>query len=69
MLRDRRLVAGLVGLLTASRANAACSSNLLIDNFTKWISGVNNLDWQNGGGSDSPGPLNAFIDISQMTGA
>lgn len=49
MLSDRRLVVGLAGLLTASRVNAACSSNLMIDNFTKWTSGVNNLDWQNGG--------------------
>jgi hypothetical protein len=50
MLFDRRLVAGLAGLLTATGANAACSSNLVIDNFTRWTSGVNNLDWQNGGG-------------------
>jgi hypothetical protein len=49
MLFDRRLVIGLAGLLTAGTANAACSSNLMIDNFTKWTSGVNNLDWQNGG--------------------
>jgi hypothetical protein len=50
-----RLVVGLAGLLTAAGVNAAnCSSNLLVDNFTKWTSGVNNLDWQNGGRSCSP---------------
>ncbi|KAK4240384.1 hypothetical protein C8A03DRAFT_31520 [Achaetomium macrosporum] len=49
MLLDRRAIAGLVGgLLAAARANAACTSNLVIDNFIKWTAGVNNLDWQNG---------------------
>jgi hypothetical protein len=54
MLFDRRLVAGLAGLLTAARVNAACSSNLVIDDFTTWLSGLNNLDSQNGGASTSP---------------
>lgn len=49
MLLDRRFVTGLAGLWTASTANAACSSNLVIDDFTKWVTGLNNLDWQNGG--------------------
>ncbi|KAK4125441.1 carbohydrate esterase family 4 protein [Parathielavia appendiculata] len=48
MLLDRHLVTGLVGLWSASKTYAACSSNLLIDNFTTWINGVNNLDWPNG---------------------
>lgn len=48
MLLDRRLAAGLAGLLAASRARAACTSNLLIDDFTKWTTGVNNLNAQNG---------------------
>ncbi|KAL2258907.1 hypothetical protein VTK26DRAFT_7587 [Humicola hyalothermophila] len=37
----------LAGLL-ASGVTAACTSNLLIDDFTLWTSGVNNLDWENG---------------------
>jgi hypothetical protein len=56
MLLDRHLVAGLAGLLTVTGANAACSSNLVIDDFTRWTSGVNNLDWQNGGGLPSKPP-------------
>ncbi|KAK0714805.1 carbohydrate esterase family 4 protein [Lasiosphaeris hirsuta] len=49
MLFDRRLVAGLAGLWTASTASAAaCTADLLIDNFVKWTAGTNNLDWQNG---------------------
>ncbi|KAL2137245.1 hypothetical protein VTI74DRAFT_6456 [Chaetomium olivicolor] len=47
MYADRCLVAGLAGLV-ASRAKAACTSNLLIDDFTQWTSGINNLEWQNG---------------------
>jgi len=50
MVLDRRLVVGLTGLCAASVASAAtCTSNLIIDNFVKWTSGTNNLDWQNGG--------------------
>jgi hypothetical protein len=50
MMLDRRLVAGLAALWAASAASAAtCTSNLIIDNFVKWTSGTNNLDWQNGG--------------------
>ncbi|KAK1752051.1 hypothetical protein QBC47DRAFT_64161 [Echria macrotheca] len=47
---DRRLLAGLAGgLWAATTASAAtCTSDLLIDNFVKWTSGTNNLDWQNG---------------------
>lgn len=61
MLLDHRLVAGLAGLLAAARVNAAaaatCSSNLLIDDFTQWTSGVNSLNSQNGGRSlPSPSP-------------
>ncbi|KAK4158272.1 hypothetical protein C8A00DRAFT_39464 [Chaetomidium leptoderma] len=48
MLFDRRLVAGLAGLLTASSVNAACSSKLVIDDFTRWTSGLNSLESQNG---------------------
>ncbi|KAK5658225.1 hypothetical protein OQA88_2200 [Cercophora sp. LCS_1] len=48
-MMDRRLVAGLATLWTASTAVAqTCTSNLLIDNFVKWTAGTNNLDWQNG---------------------
>ena len=48
---DRRLAAaGLAALWAASTANAAaCTSNLIIDNFVKWTAGTNNLDYQNGG--------------------
>ena len=49
MLFDRRLVAGLAGLIAATGVNAACSSKLVIDDFTTWLDGVNNLDSQNGG--------------------
>ncbi|KAK4449977.1 hypothetical protein QBC34DRAFT_79620 [Podospora aff. communis PSN243] len=49
MMLDRRLVAGLAALWAASVASAqTCTSNLIIDNFVKWTSGTNNLDWQNG---------------------
>ncbi|KAK3293902.1 uncharacterized protein B0H64DRAFT_175051 [Chaetomium fimeti] len=48
MLFDRRLIAGLAGLLTATGANAACSSKLVVDDFTTWLSGLNNLGSQNG---------------------
>ncbi|EAQ87185.1 hypothetical protein CHGG_03804 [Chaetomium globosum CBS 148.51] len=48
MLFDRRLVAGLAGLVAATGVNAACSSKLVIDDFTTWLDGVNNLDSQNG---------------------
>jgi hypothetical protein len=58
MLLDRHLVAGLAGLLTVTGVNAACLSNLVIDDFTRWTSGVNNLDWQNGGGLLSKPPRN-----------
>jgi hypothetical protein len=52
MMLDRRLIAGLAGLWAASTVSAAtCTSDLLIDNFVKWTSGTNNLDWQNGGQS------------------
>ena len=47
---DRRLVVGLAALWAASTASAAaCTSNMLIDNFVKWTAGTNNLDSQNGG--------------------
>jgi hypothetical protein len=50
MLLDRHVVAGLASLWAASTVNAApCRSNLIVDNFTKWTNGVNNLDWPNGG--------------------
>ncbi len=49
MLFERRLVPGLASLLAASTASAACTSNLLIDNFSKWASGQNSLGSQNGG--------------------
>jgi len=47
---DRRLAAaGLAALWAASTASAAaCTSNLMIDNFVKWTAGTNNLDYQNG---------------------
>ncbi|KAK3687245.1 glycoside hydrolase/deacetylase [Podospora appendiculata] len=48
MLLDRRLVTGLAGLLAAAKVSAVCTSNLMIDNFVKWTTGTNNLDWQNG---------------------
>lgn len=51
MFFERWFAAGLAGMLAASGVNAqACTSNLLIDNFTKWTSGVNNLESPNGGG-------------------
>lgn len=50
MLFDRRLVAGLAGLLTATRVSAAaCTENLVIDDFTAWLTGLNNLGSENGG--------------------
>ncbi len=49
MVLNRRLVASLAGLLSAASVNAACSSKLVIDDFTKWTSGVNNLNSFNGG--------------------
>ncbi len=53
MLLDRRLVAGVASLWAASTANAApCRANLVVDNFTKWTNGANNLDWPNGGKLD-----------------
>ncbi|KAM7214305.1 hypothetical protein V8F06_010290 [Rhypophila decipiens] len=50
MLPDRRLLTGLVGLLaTAAKVHAqACKSDLLIDDFSKWTAGTNNVDWLNG---------------------
>lgn len=60
MLLDRRLVAGLAGLWTVSSVNAACSSNLVVDDFTKWTAGTNNLDWLNGG-------VSAFTPISDVS--
>ncbi|KAK3940124.1 hypothetical protein QBC46DRAFT_449766 [Diplogelasinospora grovesii] len=50
MLFDRRVVAGVAGLLaSASTARAAtCTSDLMVDNFTKWTSGTNSLGSQNG---------------------
>ncbi|KAK4674831.1 hypothetical protein QC763_124070 [Podospora pseudopauciseta] len=49
MFFERWFAAGLAGILAASGVNAqACTSNLLIDNFTKWTSGVNNLESPNG---------------------
>ena len=60
MLLDRRLVAGLAGLWTVSSVNAACSSNLVVDDFTKWTAGTNNLDWLNGG-------VSAFTLISDVS--
>ncbi|KAL2266872.1 hypothetical protein VTJ83DRAFT_4149 [Remersonia thermophila] len=48
MLLDGRLVVGLAVLWAATGAHAACSSNLLIDDFTRWTSGTNNLGWANG---------------------
>lgn len=50
MLPDRRLLTGLAGLLaTAAQVHAQCKSNLLIDDFSKWTAGTNNVDWLNGG--------------------
>ncbi|KAK4661018.1 hypothetical protein QC762_124070 [Podospora pseudocomata] len=49
MFFERWFAAGLAGMLAASGVHAqACTSNLLIDNFTKWTSGVNNLESPNG---------------------
>ncbi len=61
MLLDRRLLAGLAGLSAVSSVNAACSSNLLVDDFTKWTAGTNNLDWLNGGASTIALILNAVL--------
>ncbi len=54
MVLNRRLVVGLAGLLSAAGVNAACSSKLVIDDFTKWTSGVNNLNSLNGGWLGQP---------------
>ncbi|KAL2145658.1 hypothetical protein VTI28DRAFT_6533 [Corynascus sepedonium] len=51
MLFDRRrrhLVAGVAGLLAVAGVNAACSSDLVIDDFTTWLTGLNNLGSENG---------------------
>lgn len=53
MLLDGLFTVCLAGILAVSKVSAACTSDLLIDNFTKWNSGINNLDWQNGGASVS----------------
>jgi hypothetical protein len=65
MLLDGLFTMCLAGLLVASRASAACTSNLVIDDFTKWTSGVNNLDWQNGGESESAVNI---VNTAQLTG-
>lgn len=49
MVLDGLFAVCLAGLLAASGVRAACTSNLVIDDFTLWTSGVNNLEWQNGG--------------------
>ncbi|KAL2158659.1 hypothetical protein VTH06DRAFT_4141 [Thermothelomyces fergusii] len=49
MLPTRRhLVAGVAGLWAAAGVRAACSSDLVIDDFTKWLTGLNNLGFPNG---------------------
>ncbi|KAL1842131.1 hypothetical protein VTJ49DRAFT_6010 [Mycothermus thermophilus] len=48
MQLDLHLVAGLTSLWAAAGAHAACSSNLLVDDFTRWMTGTNNLGWGNG---------------------
>ncbi|KAK4246609.1 carbohydrate esterase [Corynascus novoguineensis] len=46
--RHRHLVAGVAGLLAVAGVNAACSSDLVIDDFTTWLTGLNNLGSENG---------------------
>ncbi|KAK3319243.1 glycoside hydrolase/deacetylase [Apodospora peruviana] len=49
MLPDRRLVTGLAGLLAATQVRAQqCTSDLVIDDFSKWTAGTNNQDYLNG---------------------
>lgn len=50
MLLDRRLATVVSGLLAVSTVSAACT-DLLIDDFSKWVEGTNNLNWPNGGQS------------------
>lgn len=56
MLPDALLSAWLAALAAATAARAACTSDLLIDNFMGWTRGVNNLDWPNGGLAARPPP-------------
>jgi len=75
MLFDRRrrhLVAGVAGLLAVAGVNAACSSDLVIDDFTTWLTGLNNLGSENGGRFSFPVPsetqlTNALPDDGTMT--
>lgn len=75
MLFDRRrrhLVAGVAGLLAVAGVNAACSSDLVIDDFTTWLTGLNNLGSENGGRFSFPIPsetqlTNALSDDGSMT--
>ncbi|AEO60543.1 carbohydrate esterase family 4 protein [Thermothelomyces thermophilus ATCC 42464] len=48
LLNRRHLVAGVAGLLAATGVHAACSSDLVIDDFTTWLTGLNNLGSENG---------------------
>ncbi|KAL2169805.1 hypothetical protein VTG60DRAFT_5624 [Thermothelomyces hinnuleus] len=48
LLNRRHLVAVVAGLLAATGVHAACSSDLVIDDFTTWLTGLNNLGSENG---------------------
>ncbi|KAK3491613.1 glycoside hydrolase/deacetylase [Neurospora crassa] len=47
MLLDRRLATVVFGLLAVTAVSAACT-DLVIDDFSKWVEGTNNLNWPNG---------------------
>lgn len=49
LLNRRLLVAGVAGLWAATGVQADCSSDLVIDDFTEWLTGLNNLGSENGG--------------------
>ncbi|KAK3398833.1 glycoside hydrolase/deacetylase [Sordaria brevicollis] len=48
MLLGHHLATVVAGLLTVTTVNAACTSDLVIDDFAKWVEGTNNLNWPNG---------------------